>query len=94
MQTESFHSPRSEIISSTEFKIFLSGMARVHFPVSQSPQMTFVGQVFTLAVVVVAPLQPAVDPKYFATGGALDLPLWEKINDTLGLTNVEDQNMH
>jgi hypothetical protein len=58
-------------------------MARVQFPVARSPQMTLAGQVFALAVAVVAPLQPAVGPKAFATGGALDLPLCEKINDTL-----------
>ena len=47
--------------------------------------MTLVGQVFALAVAVVAPLQLATCPKAFTIGGALDLPLCEKINDTLGI---------
>ena len=45
--------------------------------------MTLSSQLFTLAVVVVAPLQPEVGPKAFAIGEALDIPLCEKINDTL-----------
>jgi hypothetical protein len=41
--------------------------------------MTLVGQVFAIMVVVVALMQPAPSPEAFATDGALDLPLCEKI---------------
>jgi hypothetical protein len=37
--------------------------------------MTLVGQLFTVMVVVVALMQPAVGPEAFATNEALDLPL-------------------
>jgi hypothetical protein len=42
--------------------------------------MTLVGQVFIVTVAEVALKQPKVDPEAFTTGGALDLPLCEKIN--------------
>jgi hypothetical protein len=58
-------------------------MAWVQFPVSRSPKMTLVVQVFALAVAVVAPLQSTVGPKAFTIDKALDIPLCEKINDTL-----------
>jgi hypothetical protein len=57
-------------------------------------QMTLPGQVFTFPVAVVAPSEPVAGPKYLATGEALDIPLCEKINDTLSISNVEDQNTH
>jgi hypothetical protein len=45
--------------------------------------MTLVGQVFIVAVVVVALMQSAVGLEAFKTNGALDLPLFENINNTL-----------
>jgi hypothetical protein len=47
--------------------------------------MTLVGQVFTFTVVGMAPIQPTIGPKSFVIGGALDLPLCENINETLGI---------
>jgi hypothetical protein len=47
--------------------------------------MTLAGQVFAFTVAGVAPIQPTTCPKAFATDKALDLPLCEKINDTLGI---------
>jgi hypothetical protein len=46
--------------------------------------MTLVGQFFALAVAVVDPMQPTAGPKSFVIGGDLGLPLFDKINDTLG----------
>jgi hypothetical protein len=68
--------------------VLLSEMAQVHFLVAWSPQMTLLGQFFAFAVAVMAP-----SPKGFITGRYLDIPLFEKINDTLRIFDVEDQNM-
>jgi hypothetical protein len=59
-----------------------------------SPQMTLVGQVFTFAVAGVAPIQPVTGPEAFTTDGALDLPLCENINDTLGILLTLKTNTH
>jgi hypothetical protein len=56
--------------------------------------MTLAGQVFTFAVAGVAPIQPTTGPEAFATDGALDLPLCEKINDTLGILLTLKTNTH
>jgi hypothetical protein len=66
-------------------RVLLSGMDRVQFSVAQLPQMTLAGQVFSFAVARVAPIQPTTGPEAFATDVALDTPICEKINDTLGL---------
>jgi hypothetical protein len=47
--------------------------------------MTLAGQVFIVTVAVVALMQPAAGPEAFATGGSLDLPLCENINNTVRL---------
>jgi hypothetical protein len=41
--------------------------------------MTLVGQLFIVTVAGVAPMQPVAGPEAFATGGDLDLPLFENI---------------
>jgi len=48
--------------------------------VAQSLRTTLVGQVFTLTVAEVDPMQLVVDPEAFTTDRALDLPLCENIN--------------
>ena len=47
--------------------------------------MTIVGQVFVVTMVVLALMQPIAGPQAFTTDEALDLPLCEKINDTVRL---------
>jgi hypothetical protein len=47
--------------------------------------MNLVGQFFVFAMAGVAPIQPPTGPKAFVTNRALDIPLCEKINDTLGI---------
>jgi hypothetical protein len=63
-------------------------MSRAQFPVTQSPQKTLAGLVFSFAMVGVAQDQSAAGPKSFVTDGAPDPPLYEKINDTLGLSII------
>jgi hypothetical protein len=76
-------------------RVFSSqGMARVQFPVARSPQMTLVGQVFTVTVAVVAPMKPVTGPEAFATDRAPDLPLCENINDTVRILLTLKTNTH
>ena len=82
------------MVGSFGFKSSSLGMAQVQFIVARSPQMTLAGQVLALEVAVVAPLQPAVGPKAFATNRALDIPLCEKINETLGILLTLKTNTH
>jgi hypothetical protein len=58
-------------------------LAWVQFHVARSLRITLAGQVFTIKVAVVAPIQPTIGPKAFMTDKALDLPLCENINDTI-----------
>jgi hypothetical protein len=68
--------------------VLLSEMSKAQFLATQLAQNTLVGLVFSLVVVGVARDQPVAGPTTFKTDIALDPPLCEKINYTLGISII------